>query len=184
MFTEYEYMTVYIEMCDVTSWRARPLCAAHRIPWPLHEAVIKWKDCTEEQGDEIHLHICRFILSVLSRLLSCEITSISPGNKKFAVASRSPQWRVYLVTILSRSRVRHGAGPRPAASYSELVRRYTIHLLIKLSIRPRLLYSAFNAGLMTDCHLSFSGGDDYRRCEYSESCTPSVEKWYVRSSCK
>ena len=99
---------------------------------------------------------------------------------------RSPQWRVYLVTILSRSRVRHGAGPRPAASYSELVRRYTIHpiLLIKLSIRPRLLYSAFNAGLMTDCHLSFSGGDDYRRCEYSESCTPSVEKWYVRSSCK
>ena len=117
--------------------------------------------------------ICRFILSAL---LSCEITSISPDYKKFAVASRSPQWRVYLVTILSRSRVRHGAGPRPAASYSELVRRYTIHLLIKLSIRPRLLYSAFNAGLMTDCHLSFSGGDDYRRCEYSESCTPSVEK--------
>ena len=117
--------------------------------------------------------ICRFILSAL---LSCEITSISPGYKKFAVASRSPQWRVYLVTILSRSRVRHGAGPRPAASYSELVRRYTIHLLIKLSIRPRLLYSAFNAGLMTECHLSFSGGDDYRRCEYSESCTPSVEK--------
>ena len=53
-------MTVYIEMCDVTPCRDRPLCSAHSLtesPGPAQDGN-KVKGLlygTEQQGDEIHL---------------------------------------------------------------------------------------------------------------------------------